>query len=208
MCMQYTNTETQKIGYCRVSTKEQDVRNQIKLLKEEGIDIIFSDEGISGMRTSKSRPEYKRMLKYIEEHPSVKFVYVFEISRLGRNMMETLGQFTEFEKNGINVISLTEDWTRNCDPNIRPLLVTVVSWINEQELVRMSTRIKAGLERAKAEGKKVTKPFKNIDEELVEKMHSEGLSYLKIAQKLNIDPSTLHRRKQLWKESRLGRSSS
>lgn len=146
------------------------------------------------------------MLKYIEEHPSVKMIVVFELSRLGRSMMDTLSNFVEIEKKGIMIHSLSESWTHMSDPQMRPLLVSIVSWLNEQELVRLSNRVKAGIERARSEGKQIGQPIKNIDREIVRKLREEDkLSWNKIAAKLNIDPSTMHRKRLKWKERDLGR---
>jgi DNA invertase Pin-like site-specific DNA recombinase len=195
-----------KIGYARISTLEQESENQIIQLKKNGIEVIFSDEGISGTKPAKERPEFKRMLNYIKEHPEVKMIMVTELSRIGRSMDDVLTNFMELEKKNINIYSISEPWTQMSDMTLRPLLVSVISWVAEQELVTLKTRIKAGIERARKEGKQIGNKTKNIDEKFVEKMRSEGTSWAKIAISLNIDISTLNRRRQTWKENKLGRS--
>lgn len=174
-------------------------------LKKNGIEVIFSDEGISGKKPAKERPEFKKMLKYIDENPEVNMIMVTELSRIGRSMEDVLTNFIELEKRNIHIHSISEPWTQMSDMTLRPLLVSIFSWIAEQELVTLQTRIKAGINRARKEGKQIGNKTKNIDEKCVEKMRSDGISWAKIARELNIDISTLNRRRQTWKENKLGR---
>jgi putative DNA-invertase from lambdoid prophage Rac len=197
-----------KIGYARISTLEQESENQIIQLKKNGVDVIFCDEGISGSKLAKERPEFKRMMEYIEKHPEVDTIMVTELSRIGRSMQDVLTNFMELEKRNIHLFSIYEPWTQMSDMNLRPLLVSVISWIAEQDLKILQSRIKAGIERARKEGKQIGNKTKNIDEKFVDKMRSDGLSWAKIARELNIDISTLNRRRQTWKEIKLGRGQS
>lgn len=195
-----------KVGYARISTKEQFVINQILKLREAGITVIFYDEGISGKVPAKERPEFKRMMEYIKQNPSVEQVVVYELSRIGRTMLDTLETVLDLESKNITVISLTEPWTHQTDKSVRPLMISIISWINQQELIRLSERTKAGMERARKEGKIIGKPPKKIDRSTVDKLRAEGKSWNKIAAILNIDPVTMYRRKQKWKADDLGRS--
>ena len=195
------------VGYARVSKIEQESENQILKLKAHGVTRIYCDEGISGKTDAKSRPEFKRMLKYIEEHPADEGyqIIVFELSRIGRSMLDTLNTFVELENGGVQILSLTESWTQTGDPSIRQLIVGIVSWLNQEELKRLSTRTKAGIERARAQGKQIGAPKKKVDQDLVMALRKEGISWNRIAAQLNIDPITLYRRKRKWKALELGR---
>lgn len=66
-----------KIGYARVSSKEQHLDRQLAALKD--VDKLFTDK-LSGANTN--RPELKKMLAYIREGD---IVLVTELDRLGRN---------------------------------------------------------------------------------------------------------------------------
>ena len=106
-----------KIGYVRVSTFDQEQENQIKILMDAGIptDYIFSDKGISGTMLAEKRPGFQRAMQYINLHKDeVRFLYVYEISRLGRTTLETLNLIDSLEKSGIMVWSLSpkEGFTR------------------------------------------------------------------------------------------------
>ena len=66
-----------KIGYARVSSKEQDLERQLQAL--ESVAKVFSDK-VSGATTE--RPQLQAMLDYIREGD---IVVVAELDRLGRN---------------------------------------------------------------------------------------------------------------------------
>lgn len=186
---------------------EQESENQILKLRGYGVTRIYCDEGVSGKTDARNRPEFKRMLKYIEEHPEPEGyeIIVFELSRIGRSMLDTLNTFVELENKGIRIVSLSESWTQTNDKMMRQLLVSIVSWLNQQELIRLSERTKAGIERARDQGKQIGAPKKRVDRDLVEDLRKKGMSWNKIAAQLNIDPITIYRRKQKWKEMELGR---
>ncbi len=66
-----------KIGYARVSSKEQNLERQLQAL--ESVSKVFSDK-VSGATTE--RPQLQAMLDYIREGD---IVVVAELDRLGRN---------------------------------------------------------------------------------------------------------------------------
>lgn len=198
------------VGYCRVSTDEQTGLNQIEKLKAEGVSVFFSDEGISGKKSPMERPEYRAMMKYINEHPEINTIALYDLSRLGRNMQDSINTFCELEKRGYIIYSLTEDWTHNSDPSMRSLLLVIMSWVNQQEILRLSNRTKSGLERVRKfgskSGKTIGRQRKEPDRELVEKLRAEGKSWHKIADVFKIEVSTLFRYRNAWKAKDLGRS--
>jgi len=76
------------VGYVRTSTKEQDLANQIRQLKDKGVkdDHIFEDGAVSGITPAKRRNGFRKLLQFIEDNAdSVDRLYVFELSRLGRS---------------------------------------------------------------------------------------------------------------------------
>jgi putative DNA-invertase from lambdoid prophage Rac len=208
MCV-ITNKVVMLVGYARVSKVEQESENQILKLREYGVTRIYCDEGVSGKTDAKNRPEFKRMLEYIRSHPDPEgkgyTIVVYELSRIGRSMLDTLNTFVGLENEGFTIISLSETWTHTMDTSLRRLMVTIVSWLNQEELKRLSDRTKAGIERARAQGKQIGAPKKKIDREIINDLRSKGMSWNKIAAQLNIDPVTIYRRKLKWKELELGR---
>jgi putative DNA-invertase from lambdoid prophage Rac len=195
------------VGYCRVSTKKQETINQVDAIKKHGVSIFFRDEGVSGLRPALERTEYKRMMKYLEEHPDVKTIVVFEISRLGRSLLDSISTFINLEKSGYHVISLSEGWTQFDNPQMRSLMVMIVSWMNEQELERTSGRVKAGMEKARVHGTKsgkdIGRPSKIPDREVVEQLRSNQKKWREIAAQFNIDIATLFRYRKQWQRDDL-----
>lgn len=82
-----------KIGYARVSSKEQNLDRQLQAL--QGVSKVFSDK-LSGQ--SVERPQLQAMLNYIREGD---IVIVTELDRLGRNnkeLTESRELYYEYQK--------------------------------------------------------------------------------------------------------------
>lgn len=197
---------TQQVGYARTSTGKQEIENQLKQLRDRGITKLYVDEGVSGSKFALNRPDFKRMIDdLIATEDKECIVWVAEISRIGRDWIDSINTFIDLEKKGILFYSISETWTQTSNPDMRKLLLSIVSWINEQEIKRLSDRVKAGLERAKAGGKVLGRPFKNVSADLVSQMLNEGKNRRQIADNLNIGYSTVYRRELKWKKEQLGR---
>lgn len=190
----------EKVGYVRVSTADQNTSNQILKLADSGIprDLIFEDRGLSGTIPPRKRPGFKAMLAYIEMHPEVRYVFVFELSRLGRTLIETLTTISDLEDRGIMVWSLSpaEAFTRNEDKSIRQLLVTIIAWVAQRERENLVERTRAGLDRARAEGKTLGRPRKSIDWSRVQELREEGRSWSQVAKAINRPVMSLYRRRK------------
>jgi DNA invertase Pin-like site-specific DNA recombinase len=197
------------VGYARVSTDEQTGINQIDKLKDAGVKVIFCDEGVSGTKAPMERAEYRAMIKYLQEHPDTKTIVIYELSRLGRNMQKSIETFVGLETDGYIIWSLTEDWTHNSEPSMRSLMLVIVSWMNEQEIKRLSGRTKVGMDRVRKygskSGKPIGKPRKEPSEETVRILKESGKNWKQIAFDLGMEVSTLFRYRQTWKRKELGR---
>ena len=190
----------EKVGYIRVSTKDQNPDNQKNILLEAGIpsDCMFIDHGVSGTVPARKRPGFKQLLEFISTREGVKFLYVYELSRLGRTTVETISIIQDLEEAGITVWSLSpnEGFTRSEDKAVRQLMVMIMSWVAERERANLIERTHAGLERAKADGKKLGRPRNDIDWNKVDSMRADGMSWEDIAAKLKLTPMQLYRRRK------------
>jgi putative DNA-invertase from lambdoid prophage Rac len=195
----------QTLGYVRVSKEIQTIENQTRLLREKGVTKIFGDEGVSGMRPAMDRSGFKDMIKFIDDNPDPEgcVVWVFELSRVGRNMLDTLNTITDLEKRGIRIYSISDAWTLQPDEHIRKLLVGVVTWIAEQEIISLKKRIHAGLDRARANGKTLGAQPKNVDWNVVDSKRLQGFTFRQIADEMNIHESTLFRKRKKVLSKRL-----
>jgi len=99
--------------YSRVSTEEQNPERQIVELTQyalnNNIKILksFSDK-ISGTSKQQDRKGFEEMTSFIDSN-SVKLVLVHELTRLGRNLRNTLNIIQDFKDKGINIFFYTEN---------------------------------------------------------------------------------------------------
>ena len=190
-----------KVGYVRVSREDQNVENQCLILEAEGIprDFIFVDRGISGTVPPQKRPGFRAMLQHIKDNEGIRFLYVFELSRLGRTLIETLTTIEDLEGRGILVWSLSpaEGFTRSDDKSIRSLLISILSWVAQRERENLVERTKAGLDRARSEGKTLGRPRRPIEWTKVDSLRAAGASWAEVSRALEIPIMTLYRRRKL-----------
>ena len=107
-----------KIGYARVSSKEQHLDRQLAALKD--VDKLFTDK-LSGANTN--RPELQKMLAYIREGD---IVLVTELDRLGRNNQDLTQIMNTIQNKGatLDVLNLPS-MTGIADPNLRQLMTNL-----------------------------------------------------------------------------------
>ena len=99
-----------KIGYARVSTKDQNLDLQLEALKEVGCEKVFSEKK-SGLR---ERPQLEAALAYLR--PGDIFV-VYKFDRIGRSLKDLLNIVSSIHERGIQIQSL-KDNIDVCESNI------------------------------------------------------------------------------------------
>ena len=112
----------------------------------------------SAWNGGKDGGEYRRTLKQAldDAHPG-KFsvLIVWALDRITREGAEgALRIIRQFRERGCTVVSVKESWL-NGSPEIQDVLVAFAGWMAQQESARRSERIRAGLERRRAEGQAV-----------------------------------------------------
>lgn len=138
--------QAMKIGYARVSTKDQSLEMQTDLLTKAGCEIIFK-ETASGAKTD--RLELSKLLSQIRKDD---IVVVYKLDRLGRSLkhlLEVVALLNE-KKVGIQSINDAIDTTT---PQGR-LFFNISACFAEFERDLIRERTKAGLEAARARGRK------------------------------------------------------
>lgn len=148
-----------KIGYARVSTENQNLERQIDALYEYGVDELYTEK-ITG--TKACRPELDKVRLRMREGDSV---VVESLSRLGRSTRDLLNLLDEFDKKGVQLISLKES-VDTASPTGK-LLVTVLSAISQFERDLIVQRTEEGLKAARARGRKGGRP--KTDQRVIEK---------------------------------------
>jgi DNA invertase Pin-like site-specific DNA recombinase len=146
------------ITYIRVSTKEQDEDVQKRAIEEfaksRGVEILewYVDKGESGAAPFKSRPAADKLLKDLERLKP-ECVLSWSIDRLGRSMLDTMNTILELESKGVRVITVKEEFLQTLDPNIRKLILSILSWVAEYERRRIRERQEEAWKHGKQKGR-------------------------------------------------------
>ena len=135
-----------KIGYARISTDEQSKNAQLDALEAAGCERIYQEK-YSGK--SKHRPELERMIEALRADD---VVVVQRLDRLGRSLKDLIELLDGFKSENVQFISLNE----NIDTTtaVGELAFHMIGSIAQFERRLISERTKAGLEAARARGRK------------------------------------------------------
>ena len=142
------------IGYCRVSTKDQDLTRQIESLKEYGCEKIYSDKATG---KNFNRPEYTKLKDVLRKGDTL---VVHEFDRLGRNKKLTLKELQYFKDNGIRLVALNLpttqlDTTDNVMlETINNIVIELYTMMAQQEIETREKRQREGIDIALANGVK------------------------------------------------------
>ncbi|WP_210442298.1 recombinase family protein [Vibrio crassostreae] len=180
-------------AYCRVSTVEQTTDNQILAIRNAGYDIEESrviSETVSGSVLAMRRPEFKTLVEHKLEAKDM--LVVLKLDRLGRDNIDVQQTVDLLTKKGINVVSLDLPIPDlSCSEG--KLMLQMFSAFAEFERNRIRERTQEGLNRAKAEGKKLGRPAAKGTTGNVQRCKTEGLSQSATAAELGIGIATVKR---------------
>ena len=118
-------------------------------------------------------------------------VLVWRFDRFARSTKHLILALEEFQHLGIDFVSYQE----NIDTS-SPLggaIFTIISAVAQLERDIIAERVRAGLRRARQNGKRLGRPRASIDPERVLKLHCEGLSHRDIARRLGTSHTTVRR---------------
>lgn len=143
-----------KIGYCRVSTKDQDLTRQIESLNKYGCERIYADKS-----TGKNfvRPEYQKLKDALRAGD---ILVVHEFDRLGRNKKLTLKELQYFKDNHIRLIALNLPTTQmDLEDNlmletINNIVIELYTMMAQQEIETREKRQREGINVARTKGVK------------------------------------------------------
>lgn len=152
-------------GYGRVSTDTQSTENQRVELAQAGYPIPdefwFADRGVSGKTCATQRPEFMSLLSKIR---SGETLVVSKLDRLGRDAVDVMQTIRLLGKRNVKVIVLQLGNT-DLTSAAGKLLLTMLAAVAEMERDLLIERTQAGLQRAKAQGKKLGRPAKTTPEQ-------------------------------------------
>ena len=132
---------------------------------------LFSDGGISG--TKSSRPALDLMMAAVERD-EISAVVVHSFSRFARSTTHLLNALTRFKQKGVHFVSISERIDTNSAVGVA--IFTILAAIAALERDLIASRVKIGLENARAKGKLIGRR-KTRDSDMIRKLIKSGLSY-------------------------------
>ncbi len=181
--------------YARVSTLEkgQDPESQLKGLREYAFARNFQVMGeyvdyASG--TSEERTQYKAMLEMARKR-KLDVVLVFRYDRFARSTQALINALKEFQNLGVDFISYQENIDTTTPTG--ELIFHVMASLAQFESSLISARVKAGMARAKAQGKHISRPaLGDKHQKLIAQLYGQGLSMNKISKQSGIAYGTVY----------------
>jgi DNA invertase Pin-like site-specific DNA recombinase len=179
--------------YCRVSTADQHPETQLldlrEFAKQRGFEITHEyTDTISGAKAK--RPGLDKLLADARRN-RFDIVLVAAFDRVARSVRHFLEVLDELSHLNIEFISLRE----NIDSSgpLGRAIVVIVGAIAELEKSLIVERVRAGMRRAKLEGRRIGRAPLNIDRAAVVKDRRSGMSLTEVAKKHRISRATVCR---------------
>lgn len=183
--------------YLRVSTDVQTVENQRIALTaaatQKGWEVIgeYADHGISGTKGRNARPQFDALLK---DAARGKFdvVAAWSVDRLGRSLQDLVSFLSELEALKVDLF-LHQQALDTSTPSGRAMF-GMLSIFGEFEAAMIRDRVNAGLDRARAAGKRLGRP--PISGDKVQKIiaaRATGLGMKRVAKKVGVGVGTVKR---------------
>ncbi|EDS1782325.1 TPA: recombinase family protein [Klebsiella pneumoniae] len=145
------------IGYARVSRDKQETALQLDALDKAGCQRVYVEK-LSG--ASPERPELERCLDTLREGDTL---IVWHLDRLGRSIKDLIEIVSSLKRQGIGFRSLTQSDIDTTTAN-GALVFHVFAALAEYERARLQERTRAGLEAARARGRRGGRPLAMSDD--------------------------------------------
>lgn len=170
------------VGYIRVSTDEQDLSKQKHLLLEYAQQQrLIIDQFIEAEVSSRKTPQERRIVELFDLLERGDHLLVAELSRLGRNMLETLNIINALSERGIKITFVRQPELSTSGGHGK-LLLAIYSYFAESERDYISLRTKQGLAAARASGKLLGRPkgSRNRNGSMLTPFTDQVQTYLKL----------------------------
>jgi DNA invertase Pin-like site-specific DNA recombinase len=185
--------------YLRVSTVDQTTANQERELREvaarAGWEIVkvYKDHGISGAKGRDKRPAYNAMLRDAFRR-QFDVVMAWSVDRLGRSLQELATFLGELHALHVD-LHLHQQGIDTTTPAGKALF-QMMGVFAEFERSMIQERVRAGLARARSEGKRLGRPTIPQEKEAAIRAAlavPERPGVRKIAAQFGVDPSTVQK---------------
>ena len=207
----YTPLMSQLYGYIRTSRQQvggvagSDPLTQERQLAEAGVPshLVYRDVGVSGRTGANTRAGWRALDARLRDGDTL---VVASIDRIGRRWLNTLRTLCSLRDRGVRIRSLSPSegpWVAYLDaaPDapeafIGYIVTALLSWVAEQEAESIRRRTIAGVDRARAAGKRLGAP-RLLSDDQVEAARlwrdQEGMSYNRIGKLLQVSAPTVRR---------------
>jgi DNA invertase Pin-like site-specific DNA recombinase len=185
------------VFYLRVSTIDQTTANQERELREiaarMGCEVVkvYKDHGISGAKGRNGRPAFDALCRDAARR-QFDVIMAWSVDRLGRSLQDLVGFLSEIHALGIDLF-LYQQGLDTTTPAGKAMF-QMMGVFAEFERAMIQERVRAGLARARGEGKRLGRPpIASALQKRILDARAGGLSVRKTAAKFGIDPSTVQR---------------
>lgn len=178
--------------YARVSTLDQDPEMQLRELRAYAKHrrLTITDQFIDRVSgTRDDRPELDRLWQQVRAG-KIDTVLVWKFDRFARSTKQLIFALEEFQHLGVAFISITEQIDTGSP--MGKAMFTVISAIAEVERSLIAERVRAGIAKARAQGKPHSRP--RTDEKMVreiKQLRKQGKSVREVARQLGVPRSTV-----------------
>ena len=183
--------------YARVSTNGQSVTNQLRELrqvaKRQRWKVVeeFIDRGVSGAQGRAHRVQFDRLCKAATRR-EFDLIMSWSVDRLGRSLQHLVTFLNDIHAKGVDLY-LHQQGIDTTTPSGK-MLFQMCGVFAEFERSMIQERVKAGLARARAQGKKLGRPRVSASiERKVRVARAKGIGIKRIARKLGVGTGTVQR---------------
>jgi DNA invertase Pin-like site-specific DNA recombinase len=183
--------------YARVSTGEQTPDNQLRELRavaaRMGWQVVeeFVDHGISGVKGRDRRPAYDRLYRAVLRR-ELDLLMAWSVDRLGRSLQQLVALLSDLQAKGVDLY-LHQQGIDTTTP-AGTAMFQMCGVFAQFERAMIQERVKAGLERARAQGKRLGRPrTPDRVEQAIRAARQQGKGIKKIATELGVGVSTVQR---------------
>jgi DNA invertase Pin-like site-specific DNA recombinase len=184
-----------KVGlYARVSTldKGQDTEVQLTDLRSyaQGWTVVgeYVDKGQSGAKDR--RPELDRLMRDARKR-KIDLILCWRLDRLGRSLKHLILTLDELQGLGVGFVSYNENL--DLTSSTGRLMFQLLGAFAEFERNMIRERVIAGLNHAKAKGKRLGRPGVDLDLMKLNEMRGQGLTMRAMADKLGVSLGLVHK---------------
>ena len=184
--------------YARVSTDNQTTDNQLRelraVVKRMGwvLDGEYIDRGVSGAKGRAKRPAFDRLLK-AAARKECDVIMAWSVDRLGRSLRDLVDFLGDIHAKGVDLY-LHQQGIDTTTPSGK-MMFQMCGVFAEFERAIIVERVKAGLERARSQGKRLGRPLGTTPatRRAIIAAHAKGLGKKKLAKQYEIGVGTVQR---------------